>query len=123
MSLPALVLWQNSLKDAFAVSLEQLSHQEIFSLLQAIVQNIKNKQEFLQICKTAQDFVQSKTNSPVATPGIYYYVADQINQMSAAFGNVEAIAMTQGDTYNQSGNVGIGHMSGGEIKEEARVAG
>lgn len=121
-SLPALVLWQNSLKDAFAVSLEQLPHQEIFSLLQLIVQNIKNRQKFLQICKTAQDFVQSKTNSPVATPVIYYYVADQI-QAIAAGGNVEAKAMTQGDTYNQSGNVGIGHMSGGEIKEGAKVAG
>ena len=122
MSLPALVLWQTSLKDAFAVSLEQLPHQEIFSLLQAIVQNIKNKQEFLQICKTAQDFVQSKTDSSVATSTIYYYVADQI-QAIAAGGNVEAQAMTKGNTYNQSGNFGIGHMSGGEIKGMAKVAG
>lgn len=122
MSLPALVLWQNSLKDAFAVSLEQLPHQEIFRLLQAIVQNIKNKQGFSQICKTAQDFVQSKTSSPGATPVIYYYVADQIQAITAG-GNVEAKAMTQGDTYNQSGNFGIGHMSGGEIKGEAKVAG
>jgi Ser-tRNA(Ala) deacylase AlaX len=29
----------------------------------------------------------------------------------------------QGDYYKQSGNFGIGHMSGGEIKEGAKVAG
>ncbi|MBD2205599.1 hypothetical protein H6G33_24970 [Calothrix sp. FACHB-1219] len=29
----------------------------------------------------------------------------------------------QGDYYEQSGNFGIGHMSGGEIKEGAKVAG
>ena len=40
---------------------------------------------------------------------------------------VEAKAMasseSQGDTYNQSGTFGIGHMSGGEIKGNAKVAG
>ena len=29
----------------------------------------------------------------------------------------------QGDYYEQSGNFGIGHMSGGEIKDRAKVAG
>ncbi|MEL7409640.1 MAG: hypothetical protein AAFN00_22290, partial [Cyanobacteria bacterium J06558_2] len=29
----------------------------------------------------------------------------------------------QGNTYQQSGNFGIGHMSGGEIQEGAKVAG
>ena len=28
-----------------------------------------------------------------------------------------------GDTYQQSGNIGIAHMSGGEIKDRAKVAG
>ncbi len=41
--------------------------------------------------------------------------------------NVEAKAVAEseskGNTYNQSGNFGIGHMSGGEIKEGAKVAG
>ena len=31
--------------------------------------------------------------------------------------------LAEGDTYNQSDNVGIGHMSGGEIKEGAKVTG
>ncbi|MDJ0596546.1 MAG: pentapeptide repeat-containing protein [Pleurocapsa sp. MO_226.B13] len=41
--------------------------------------------------------------------------------------NVEAKAVAEsqskGDTYNQSGNIGIGHMSGGEIQKGAKVAG
>ncbi len=44
-------------------------------------------------------------------------------QALAAGRDVEAKAVTQGNTYNQSGNFGIGHMSGGEIKEGAKVAG
>ena len=31
--------------------------------------------------------------------------------------------MTGGNTYNQSGNFGIGHMSGGKIEAGAKVAG
>ena len=41
--------------------------------------------------------------------------------------NVEAKAVAEseskGDIYNQSGNIGIGHMSGGEIQKGAKVAG
>ncbi|HSF75868.1 MAG TPA: hypothetical protein VLA84_18880, partial [Microcoleus sp.] len=29
----------------------------------------------------------------------------------------------QGDTYNQSGKIGVGHMSGGKIQSGAKVAG
>ena len=41
--------------------------------------------------------------------------------------NIEAKAVAEseskGNTYNQSGNIGIGHMSGGEIKDNVKVAG
>ncbi len=34
-----------------------------------------------------------------------------------------AESKSQGDTYKQSGNFGIGHMSGGTIEKDAKVAG
>ena len=37
--------------------------------------------------------------------------------------NAMASSESKGNTYQQSGNFGIGHMSGGEIKDNAKVAG
>lgn len=37
--------------------------------------------------------------------------------------NMEVKAMNEGNTYNQSGQIGIGHVSGGTIQQGAKVAG
>jgi uncharacterized protein YjbI with pentapeptide repeats len=37
--------------------------------------------------------------------------------------NIQGDWIMSGNNYNQSGNFGIGHMSGGEIKESAKIAG
>lgn len=51
-----------------------------------------------------------------------FYAQTYINQGDTAVAGDRNIN-TSGDYYEQSGNLGIGHMSGGEIKEGAKVAG
>lgn len=65
MSMPAIVLWQTSLKDACAIPLEQLSHQEIFELVKLVVQSIKHEQKLSEICVNANNFVASKRATPI----------------------------------------------------------
>jgi hypothetical protein len=61
MALPALVIWQDSLKDACVVSLERLSHDDIFDLMKLIVQKIQLGNSLLEIHRESVEFVQRKT--------------------------------------------------------------
>jgi len=60
MSLPALILWKQSLSDCCAVPLERLSHDEVFDLMQLVVQNIDEEKDLRAIAVEAQTFVQDK---------------------------------------------------------------
>lgn len=72
MSLPAIVLWQDSLKDACVISLERLSHDDIFDLLKLIVQNIQNGNSLSEIHQKSVQFVQMKTQAKQPAYQVYF---------------------------------------------------
>lgn len=72
MSLPALILWQDSLKDACVISLEHLSHDDIFDLLKLIVQNIQSSNSLLEIHQKSVEFVQIKTKALQPAYQLYF---------------------------------------------------
>lgn len=61
MSLPAIILWQDTLKNACVISLERLSHDDIFDLVKLIVQKIQVGNSLSEIHQEAVKFVQRKT--------------------------------------------------------------
>ena len=121
ISLPGFIFWEKNLKDAVAINLEELSHRQIFILIQVIVNSIKSQNDLSQICNKARSYIRSITENSILTR-VEYNVKGQVQSITAG-GHVEVNTMTQGDINKQSGNFGIGHMSGGEIQEGAKVAG
>jgi len=70
MSLPALLIWQQSLSDCCVIPLDRLSHDDIFDLMKYIVQKIVEKRSLRDICVEAQAFVRQKVAGTVRIPRI-----------------------------------------------------
>jgi len=70
MSLPALLLWQQSLSDCCVIPLERLSHDDIFDLMKFIVQKIVEKRGLRDICVEAQAFVRQRAAGIVRIPQV-----------------------------------------------------
>jgi Asp-tRNA(Asn)/Glu-tRNA(Gln) amidotransferase C subunit len=66
----------------------------------------------------SKSFDSTNLDSEMSKSGIVFNVNNQVQAM----GQSESKSESKGDTYKQSGNFGIGHMSGGNIQEGAKVA-
>jgi hypothetical protein len=70
MSLPALLLWRQSLSDCCVIPLERLSHDEVFDLMKLVVQRIVEEKGLKNICVEAQAFVQQRVSGAIHIPQI-----------------------------------------------------
>lgn len=70
MSLPSLLLWQQSLSDCCVIPLERLSHDEIFDLMKLVVQKIVEERDLGNICVEAQAFVRQRASGAIRIPQI-----------------------------------------------------
>ena len=70
MSLPALLLWQQSLSDCCVIPLERLSHDDIFDLMKFVVQKIAKEMDLEDICVEAQAFVRQRAVGIVRIPQV-----------------------------------------------------
>lgn len=72
MSLPALILWADSLHDASVIPLENLSHEDVFGLIKLIVQNVKDKKTLGDISLSAKEYVSGKVPKPLPQFQLYF---------------------------------------------------
>jgi hypothetical protein len=59
-ALPALVLWTKSFKDAVAISLGELPHEDVVSVVKQVVQGIKNGQALAEVAEAVNVWVQKR---------------------------------------------------------------
>src|ERR1035437_2193495 len=59
-ALPALVLWTKSFKDAVAIALGELPHEDIVSVVKRVVQGIKSGQALPEVAEAANAWIQKR---------------------------------------------------------------
>ena len=132
--IPAFIIWKNSLTNSHVISLEGLSHQQMFEVVKHITSGIEEKKSLDEVSQIGRDKVESYLNYPNRPP---INTVGEIN-----IGNINKPTLyaenyhNQGDTMSDKssnfkfGNVGgdVAGVAGGDIsgvagKDQTGVAG
>jgi hypothetical protein len=68
--LPAFLIWDNSLSNVLSIPLEGLNKEQIFKVMQFIVQSIKEKKSLLEVAQVALEYINKELSK---TKQIQYY--------------------------------------------------
>lgn len=101
--LPALVLWKDSLRDAQAINLDKLPHEEILRMMQQIVDKIQSQKDFHDIVEETSSWVKErleKLGIIVRQKKIMVQEGDIINVNQA--GAVGRYARSDNNTFSYS---------------------